>query len=70
MHISRSPRALNQNPLYCGYPPSKDLDLRIQDVASDFILQNIYRFNQIRYPKRPLFRLKNPRKIIRLDTPQ
>ena len=29
MHISRSPRVLNQNPLFCGQPPSKDLELRI-----------------------------------------
>ena len=28
-------------------------------MASDFILQNICRFNQIRYPKRPLFRVKS-----------
>ena len=29
MHISRSPRALNQNLLFCGQPLSKDLKLRI-----------------------------------------
>ena len=28
-------------------------------MASDFILQNICRIHQIRYPKRPLFRVKS-----------
>ena len=28
-------------------------------MASDFILQNIYRIHQIRYPKRPLFQVKS-----------
>ena len=28
-------------------------------MASDFISKNIYRFNQIRYPKRPLFQVES-----------
>ena len=31
-------------------------------MASDFILQNIYRIHQIRYPKRPLFSGKKSQK--------
>ena len=35
------------------------MELRIKDVASDFIPKNIYRFNQIRYPNRSLFRVES-----------